>query len=116
MKSLDSRCKMASAACKETARLIDEEVRRILEDAHQIAKKLLEVNKPRLVHLADSSFPRKRWRVPNWKPCLLSLFLKLMTEEARGCEKQSCPNPKIEQTVLLLGDFVGSCGWRSSAS
>jgi cell division protease FtsH len=36
---------------EETARQIDEEVRRILENAHQVAKKVLEENRPRLVHL-----------------------------------------------------------------
>jgi cell division protease FtsH len=37
---------------EEVARQIDEEVHRILEEAHQVAKKLLVENKPRLVHLA----------------------------------------------------------------
>jgi cell division protease FtsH len=37
---------------EEVARQIDEEVHRILEDAHQVAKKLLAENRPRLVHLA----------------------------------------------------------------
>jgi cell division protease FtsH len=36
---------------EETARQIDEEVRSIIESAHQVAKKLLEENRPRLVHL-----------------------------------------------------------------
>jgi len=36
---------------EETARLIDEEVQRVIEDAHQLAKKLLSENRSRLVHL-----------------------------------------------------------------
>jgi cell division protease FtsH len=36
---------------EETARQIDEEVHTILENARQVAKKLLEENRPRLVHL-----------------------------------------------------------------
>ena len=36
---------------EETARQIDDEVRRIMENAHQVAKKILEENRPRLVHL-----------------------------------------------------------------
>ncbi len=37
----------------EIAREIDQEVHDILEDAHQIASKVLRENKPRLVHLAE---------------------------------------------------------------
>jgi cell division protease FtsH len=37
---------------EDTARQIDEEVRRILENARQVAEKLLQENRPRLVHLA----------------------------------------------------------------
>jgi cell division protease FtsH len=36
---------------EETAKKIDEEVRNIMENAHQVAKKILEGNRPRLVHL-----------------------------------------------------------------
>jgi cell division protease FtsH len=36
---------------EETAKQIDEEVHRIMENAHQVAKKILEENRPRLVHL-----------------------------------------------------------------
>jgi cell division protease FtsH len=36
---------------EETARQIDEEVRSIIENARQVAKKLLEDNRPRLVHI-----------------------------------------------------------------
>ncbi len=36
-----------------TARQIDEEVNRIVEDAHQVAKKILEQNRPRLIHVTE---------------------------------------------------------------
>jgi cell division protease FtsH len=36
---------------EQTAQQIDDEVRRIMENAHQVAKKVLEENRPRLVHL-----------------------------------------------------------------
>jgi cell division protease FtsH len=36
---------------EETAKQIDEEVHNIMENAHQVAKKILEENRPRLVHL-----------------------------------------------------------------
>jgi cell division protease FtsH len=36
---------------EETAKQIDEEVHSIIEDAHQVAKNLLEENRPRLIHL-----------------------------------------------------------------
>jgi cell division protease FtsH len=38
---------------EKTAELIDDEVHEILGNAHQIAKKILEENKPRLAHIAD---------------------------------------------------------------
>lgn len=38
---------------EETARKIDEEMRMILENAYQVAKKILEENRRRLVHLAE---------------------------------------------------------------
>ncbi len=38
---------------EETARRIDEEVNRIVEDAHQVAKKILAENKPRLMHVTE---------------------------------------------------------------
>jgi len=38
---------------EETARLIDKEIRDIMEEAHQRARVLLQENRPRLVHLAE---------------------------------------------------------------
>ena len=38
---------------EETARLIDKEMRDIMEEAHERAKTLLQENRPRLVHLAE---------------------------------------------------------------
>ncbi len=38
---------------EETANQIDEEVRTILENARQVGKKVLEENRPRLVHLTN---------------------------------------------------------------
>jgi starch phosphorylase len=40
----------------KTARQIDEEVRSIMVNAHQVAKKLLEENRPRLVHLTGKGY------------------------------------------------------------
>jgi len=38
---------------EQTAQQIDEEVRRIMDNAHQVAKKILEENRPRLVHITS---------------------------------------------------------------
>ncbi len=38
---------------EETARRIDQELDNILENAHQVAMKILQENKTRLVHIAD---------------------------------------------------------------
>ncbi len=38
---------------EETAKKIDEEVYKIMEAAHQVAVRVLQENKPRLVHLAE---------------------------------------------------------------
>jgi cell division protease FtsH len=49
---------------EETARQIDEEVRSIIEDAHQVAKKLLEDNQPRLVHLTKKLLAKETLEGP----------------------------------------------------
>jgi cell division protease FtsH len=43
---------------------IDEEVHRILENAHQVAKKLLEENRPRLIHLTRKPLTRETLEGP----------------------------------------------------
>ena len=49
---------------EETAKQIDEEVRRIMEDAHQVAKKILEENRPRLVHLTKKLLEKETLEGP----------------------------------------------------
>jgi cell division protease FtsH len=57
--------------------MMDEEVRRILEDAHQTAKKLLEENRLRLVHLADKLLAKETLEGPE----LEAAFTEPLTEE-----------------------------------
>jgi cell division protease FtsH len=49
---------------EETAKQIDEEVHRIMENAHQVAKKILEENRPRLVHLTKKLLEKETLEGP----------------------------------------------------
>jgi len=49
---------------EETARQIDQEVRAIMENAHQVAKKILEENRPRLVHLTKKLLEKETLEGP----------------------------------------------------
>jgi cell division protease FtsH len=49
---------------EETARQIDGEVRAIMENAHQVAKKILEENRPRLVHLTKKLLEKETLEGP----------------------------------------------------
>jgi cell division protease FtsH len=61
---------------EETARQIDEEVRRIMEDAHQAAKKILEENRPRLVHLTKKLLEKETLEGPE----LEAIFSEQLSE------------------------------------
>jgi cell division protease FtsH len=49
---------------EQTAEQIDEEVRRIIENAHQVAKKTLEENRPRLAHLTKKLLAKETLEGP----------------------------------------------------
>jgi cell division protease FtsH len=49
---------------EETARQIDEEMNRILANAYRVAEKLLEENRPRLVHLANKLLAKETLEGP----------------------------------------------------
>ena len=62
---------------EKTAQRIDEEVDNILENAHQIAKKILEDNKPRLTHIADKLLAKETLEGPE----LESAFTESLSKE-----------------------------------
>jgi cell division protease FtsH len=61
---------------EETARQIDEEVRVIMENAHQAAKKILEENRPRLVHLTKKLLEKETLEGPE----LEAIFSEQLSE------------------------------------
>ncbi len=75
----------------ETARQIDEEVRRILEDAHQTAKKLLEENRPRLVHLAEKLLSKETLEGPELEAAFTEPLSESDDKENRDPQKMAMP-------------------------
>jgi cell division protease FtsH len=76
---------------EETARQIDEEVHRILENAHQVAKKLLEENRPRLVHLAEKLIVSETLEGPELEAVFSEPLSEVDDKENRGSRKNAIP-------------------------
>ena len=57
------------------ANVIDEEVDKIIGNAHDLAKKILTENKPKLIELAQKLLKRRLWKVKNWTRFSVTLLL-----------------------------------------
>jgi cell division protease FtsH len=73
---------------EEVARQIDEEVHSITESAHQIATKVLQENKPRLVYLAEKLLVKETLEGPE----LEAAFSEPLPETAAKAAKESTPH------------------------
>ena len=76
---------------EETARQIDEEVHRILENAHQVAKNLLEENKPRLVHLAEKLLSKETLEGPELETAFTETLSEADNKEKEIMQKRAIP-------------------------
>jgi cell division protease FtsH len=76
---------------EETARLIDEEVRRILDEADQTAKKLLKENRPRLIHLAKKLLVKETLEGPELEAAFSEPLSGADDEENRDPRKTAVP-------------------------
>ena len=70
---------------EEVARQIDEEVRSLTENAHQIATKVLQENKPRLVHIAEKLLVKETLEGPE----LEAAFSEPLSDTAAKAVKES---------------------------
>jgi cell division protease FtsH len=70
---------------EEVAKQIDEEVRSITESAHQVATKVLQENRPRLVHIAEKLLLKETLEGPE----LEAAFSEPLSDTASGAAKES---------------------------
>jgi cell division protease FtsH len=76
---------------EEAARQIDEEVNRILESAHQVAKNLIEENKPRLVHLAEKLLVKETLEGPELEAAFTEPLSEVDDKESRDSQEMAMP-------------------------
>jgi cell division protease FtsH len=76
---------------EETAKQIDEEVRTIMENAHQVAKKILEENRPRLVHLTRKLLVKETLEGPELEATFTEPLSEANHKENMGSQKAATP-------------------------
>lgn len=90
---------------EDAARQIDDEMRRIIDDAHQVARKVLQDNRPRLVHLADKLLARESLEGAE----LEAAFAEPLSNGAKAAESASAIE-KVQPAPLAAAGGDGHKG------
>ena len=81
----------------EIAREIDQEVRDILEEAHQLAWKVLRENRPRLVHLAKRLIAKENLEGAELEAVFIEPISETITETAAGGAPSGTPGAAVQE-------------------
>jgi len=78
---------------EQTAQQIDDEVRRIMDNAHQVAKKILEENRPRLVHITNELLVKETLEGPELEATFTEPLSEADYKQNKDQEKTGVPQP-----------------------